>query len=187
MKSTILVAAIASMVLACGRRVERAWFDAPPPKKQSVQSFATPLPESAFHVRWSPVEFPAEIEPGRQSAVHLTFTNIGDQVWPDRKTAEPQATGAWAVRLGYSWVPASKPTAPPNRSVDRTDLEKPLAPGQSATLPIIVRAPDEPGDYLLNFELLQEKVVWFADQGADMLTVPVRVRAAAPATPPAPR
>ena len=58
----------------------------------------------------------------------------------------------------------------------RADLRQPLRPGDSATLSIPVRAPKKPGEYQLQFDLVQELVSWFEEKGAPPLRVPVTVR-----------
>jgi hypothetical protein len=40
---------------------------------------------------------------------------------------------------------------------------------------IFVVAPAAPGDYALQFDLVQENVAWFEDRGAHRFLVPVRV------------
>jgi hypothetical protein len=107
----------------------------------------------------------------------VTFTNQGDATWPDPGSASPtRPDGRYAVRMSYSWKGPSD-TAP-QRSADRVDLKRPVAPGESATLPIVVRVPDAPGAYELRIELLQELYFWFADYGMPTLTLPVEVRPA---------
>jgi hypothetical protein len=41
-----------------------------------------------------------------------------------------------------------------------------LGPGQETALSLAVGAPVEPGDYLLEIDLLQEGVSWFALKGS---------------------
>jgi hypothetical protein len=172
--ATILTIVVLS---ACGRREQPAAFDASSPKEAPPTFIAKPLPDSALHVRWSPAKVPAQLTAGALVPIEVTFTNTGDTTWPDPATADPKASsGAGAVRLGYSFLFTGRPGASPQRAdSDRSDLIKPLAPGESATLKINVQVPKQPGDYRLSFELVQELVVWFTDRGADTLTVPVQV------------
>jgi hypothetical protein len=172
---TVAILLAVFVLSACGRREHRAFFDAVPPQGPRLPA-AKPLPESALHVRWSPPNVPTQLIAGQLLPVKVTFTNIGDTTWPDKTVADPkEASGRNAVRLSYSFEPVGQTSVRWQRSGPRSDLIKPVAPGESATLEIVVRATDQPGDYKLSFELLQEGVVWFADRGADTLTVPVRV------------
>lgn len=151
---------------ACGRA------EGEPP----TAAASAPLPASATQVRWSVPQIPQELTAGVPLPVTVTFTNIGDQTWQDAVTADPKArSGGYAVRLSHSVVLAGKQVAGSQHIGERVDLLKPVAPGESATLALTIKVPDKPGDYILFFELLQELVVWFADRGADVLTVPVKV------------
>ena len=175
----ILLAALAG----CGRREKPAAFDFVSPRTAQFQVSA--LPESATRVRWSQPIIPTQVDAGALVPVTITLTNTGDRTWPDVEMADPkQKSGAYAVRLSYSFLASDGGGAPPSRLGPRTDLTQPMAPGESAKLTVVIRAPDQPGDYTLSFELLQECVFWFADLGADTLTVPVRVVSPAAAASP---
>ncbi|HVQ35962.1 MAG TPA: hypothetical protein VMS31_00415 [Pyrinomonadaceae bacterium] len=168
---------LAIMILsACGRRENPAAFDAVSPKEAPVPSAAEPLPASGTKVSWTPIKVQSPLTAGTSLPVTVTFTNTGDKTWPDKATADPkEQSGGYAVRLCYSLVPAGKHVAGSQHLGERVDLVKPVAPGESVTLEVVVPVPEEPGDYILSFELLQELVVWFGDLGADALTIPVKV------------
>lgn len=173
---TVAILVAVAVLSACGRREKPSVFDAVSPKQAPERLLASRLPDSALQVRWSPAKVPAELTAGGLLPVTVTFTNLGDTTWPDNAMADPrQSSGSHAVRLSYSFLSLSQPGTPLQRNGPRSDLTEPVAPGESATLHIVVRAPEQPGDYKLSFELLQERVFWFADRGADTLTVPLRV------------
>jgi hypothetical protein len=174
----ILLAALAG----CGRRAERAWFDAPlpegPPRAQ-----APLLIPAACQVQWAPSDFPREVAPETWIATNVTFTNLSETVWPDNAMGDPTLlSGMYAVRLAHAWYPAAQKKRAHGNA--RINLDKPLAPHASATLLVNVLTPEQPGDYELVFELLQEGVLWFSDTGAEGLVIPVRVRPRAASVPP---
>ncbi len=182
----VVVLVVAALVAGCGRREERASFDAKPVSTSSPGAAPVnrALPPDAAQVKW---ESPGgrEIPAGQTVTLPITFTNAGPVSWPDDVTADPQKKdGSYAVRLVHRWVPAGQPLAP-RVGGDRTDLPRPVAPGEKMTVLIGVRAPDAPGNYQLVVELVQELVQWFSDVGAETLTIPIRVvpAAAAPAPP----
>src|SRR5678816_881117 len=47
----------------------------------------------------------------------------------------------------------------------RTPLPQPLAPGQETTIAMEITAIDEPGDYVVEVDMLHEFVSWFAERG----------------------
>jgi hypothetical protein len=57
----------------------------------------------------------------------------------------------------------------------RTELTHDLKPGEEIALSITVTAPAEPGDYLLELDMVQEHVAWFKDKGSPTCRVPVHV------------
>lgn len=57
----------------------------------------------------------------------------------------------------------------------RTALAGTLYPGETAVTPLKVTAPDVPGDYALDVDLVQEGMTWFADRGMTPATVALRV------------
>jgi len=57
----------------------------------------------------------------------------------------------------------------------RQRLPRDMRPGESATLAITLCAPANPGRYLIEFDLVTERVAWFEDLGSPTLTVPLVV------------
>lgn len=135
----------------------------------------SPMADSAFQVGWLSADVPAQMKPGEVVNVKVKVRNISDQVWPDPKTAEPSATGAYAVRLAWRWRTSDEMTTGEG-TTNRTDLTEPLGPGREATLAIDVTAPKQPGEYKLQFDLVQEMVAFFEDRGAKVEVVPVNVQ-----------
>jgi len=58
---------------------------------------------------------------------------------------------------------------------DRVGFKQPLQIGHSATLDLPVRCPDEPGEYLVEIDLVWERVMWFQETGNETLTVKLTV------------
>lgn len=120
------------------------------------------------------------IEAGQTVEVFVTVKNVGRVMWPAR--------GAGQVRLSYHWQGVSE------REVVldglRSDLPANVPPGGEAQVRASVTAPEEPGQYILQWDLVQEHVMWFSMRGAPVGTLPVEIRPrrrplAAP--PPSPR
>jgi hypothetical protein len=135
----------------------------------------TPLPDSGFRVRWEAHTVPPEMARGSSADARIAFTNVGEVVWPDRLAGDPGThSGGYAVRLAYDWTAASaEATKTPRR---RADLPHPVHPGETMTLLVPLDAPDQPGEYRLTFELVQELVAWFSAKGAATLVIPMTVK-----------
>ena len=168
----ILLAAVLS--IRCYRREEQRVPVAPAGTPVAPAAMADPLPTSAILVKWSAPTVPEQLAPGSTTIVSVTFANAGDKPWPDKGAGNPaKRDGAHAVRLGYAWRRGEQPV---ERRPERADLPHPLQPAESVTLDISVVAPAAPGDYVLEFDLVQELLFWFSDQGADSLKIPVKVQ-----------
>jgi hypothetical protein len=134
----------------------------------------TALPPSAFRVRWDSHTVPATMARGSSTDARIGFTNLGDAVWPDVLAGDPATHGGgYAVRLAYGWTAASGPAVKPGR---RADIPHPLGSGETVALLVPLDAPNEPGEYRVTFELVQELVAWFDTKGAATLVVPVTVK-----------
>jgi hypothetical protein len=135
----------------------------------------TPLPNSGFVVRWEPQTIPREMARRSSADARIAFTNLGDAVWPDILAGDPASrNGGYAVRLAYEWTAASAEAA--SKPIRRADLPHPVHPGETMTLLVPLDAPDQPGEYRVTFELVQELVAWFDTKGAPTLVVPVTVK-----------
>jgi hypothetical protein len=165
-------------IILAGRREERLVPEdraSPPPSGPSPPKRVQALPDDAFRVEWMANTVPRVMKAGTSRRVSVTFRNHGKVAWPDPKSSGYEPFGAGAVRLGYRWWPPSSQVAPAWAPA-RADLDGPLQPGQAATLSVVIAAPPAPGEYRLQFDLLQELAAWFESRGASRLLVPVRVQ-----------
>ncbi len=106
---------------------------------------------------------PETLNCGDTIAIPVTLTNTSGQTW--------RAGGARPVHLSYHWAdPSGKRLISEG---ERTDLPADVPPGGETTLQAKVKAPDDPGDYLLQWDLVEETVTWFSEQGAPVVTMPV--------------
>lgn len=163
-RGPIFVSAVVTLLalafIGCGKQT------APTPRVK-------PLPDSAFRLRWEGNDIPATMVPGGKVKVTVRVSNQGDQVWRDPKTAaaaEPDS----AITMSYRWMREN--TAGVSGYETRWVFPHPVAPGEVAVIPAEVTAPKEPGEYLLQFDLLQEFVAWFQYKGAPTLIVHVSVK-----------
>jgi len=95
---------------------------------------------------------PSRLDEGSVNTVAVTVTNAGLGAWPN--------TGPSAVYLAYHWWR-------PNGSAliwdgRRTSLTRAMPARTSITQPLVVQAPDVPGRYRLQIDLVSNSVGWFA-------------------------
>jgi len=121
---------------------------------------ARPLPESGFRASIDLSRFPTAGRSGERLEGQVTVANRSDQVWP---AAAWNATGP-VVNLSYH-VRALDETVLVNDGL-RTPLPFDLGPERSVAFGARVALPEKPGRYLLEFDLVQEGVGWFAAHGS---------------------
>jgi SAM-dependent methyltransferase len=115
------------------------------------------LPTEAMRAGIELIEVPNPVSVGQTAPVRARVTNLSDRTWPAGRL----------IRLGNHWL---RDGAPVRWNDGRTDLPHDLAPGASVELELPVLAPDEPGTYDLELDVVQEAVTWWAEVGS----VPVR-------------
>jgi tRNA (mo5U34)-methyltransferase len=106
---------------------------------------------------------PAVLRPGEKIAGKLRATNSGHARWP--AVGEPATKGI--VRLGAHLLHANEEEL--NWDGGRSILPRDLAPGATAELEFVFRAPEQPGDYIIEFDMVAEHVTWFEDFGTGVL------------------
>ena len=117
---------------------------------------------------------PSTFETGAEVHLFVGVSNESDVTW--------ERQGAVGVNLGSRWrqgfVEAAGGDAEPGPQVG---LEGPrsllprMDPGAFETISLAVRAPEEPGEYTLEIDLVYEQVAWFASRGVKPLRLAMRV------------
>ena len=163
---TVPIAALAAIVVVLfltSRSAESVWL--------RVTSEGQ---ESWYRAR---VAAPAGVDlaTGRTSSLPITITNTGRLVWDSRADTP--------FFLSYHWLPAVG-----DRFVafegERTAFPSPIAPGTTVTVPMRVRAPGQPGDYRIEWDVVHEGRLWFSTEpGAARFMSPAKVSGPAFADP----
>ncbi len=126
---------------------------APPPDVPEAPSYA---------IEWIDDEIPATLVAGDTVPVTITVRNVGSLTW--------RWGGGNPFRLGYHYYRNRRRLAvAPERDL-RTDIPQDVAPGAAVTVNARVALPTEPGNYTLEFDLVQEGVTWFKQQQSPVLT-----------------
>ena len=122
-----------------------------------------PLPRKAYRVNWRIGPHPNRLTPGATAPATVTFQNAGPCTWPT------------AVHVGYHWksLEAGVPDVPDG---GRGVPGRRIAPGEAVTMSLSLQAPQRPGRYLLEYDLVFEQVEWFESRGSVPVKVPMEVR-----------
>lgn len=111
------------------------------------------LTEEAYSARLDPIERDRRAEAGEVRSIHVRLTNTGDERWPWATPSQQPV-----IRLSYHWWTEDGKCVGEG---ERTSLPHPLGPGESCVAPVTVTAPELPGRYLLELDLVHEHVRWF--------------------------
>jgi hypothetical protein len=109
-------------------------------------------------------------EAGETVLIPVTVTNTGVRTW--------QASGDHAFRLGYHV--AHPDSAAIQFEGGRVDLSQDVPPGADVQLRVPVTAPAANGEYLIEWDMVQEGVIWFSWTGAAPERTHLTVVGAAP-------
>jgi hypothetical protein len=113
---------------------------------------------------------PTSLRAGERAVLALRVRNRGGAAWP----ARGDASGMYQVNAGDRWLEAG--TGRVVNDLDgRTALAAELPPGGEASLQLPVTAPKEPGDYVLEVDMIHEGVTFFHEKGSRTLRMNVRV------------
>lgn len=109
-------------------------------------------------------EAPATCRPSGELAFRLRVENTGLVSWTARGEA---GTQKGAVHLGSHLLRADEDEV--EWDYGRASLPDDLPPGEAASIDIKLRAPDAPGKYVVEFDMVAEHIAWFEDFGSGTL------------------
>ena len=112
---------------------------------------------------------PTRLRPGERSELTLRVRNDGPVTWPARGER-----GMYQVNVGDRWLDREGLRVV-NDLDGRTTLTADLPPGGEAELRLPVKAPKEPGDYVLEVDMIHEGVTFFHEKGSKTLRMNVKV------------
>jgi SAM-dependent methyltransferase len=138
----------------------------PPTTEPAGTAVAASRVAGACDVRYTRYEGPPRLAPGSESRVAIDLENAGWDTW--------RSDGAHPVHVSYHW------RTPAGETVEfdglRSDLPRPVGPGETCRVDVTVRAPATAGRYELAIDLVKEGVTWFSEADQPCHTAPIEVR-----------
>jgi 4-amino-4-deoxy-L-arabinose transferase-like glycosyltransferase len=128
-----------------------------------------PLADADFRAELRAVEVPARVAAKARVKLRVAVRNAGGAVW----LARERGLSPLQLSAANHWLDPSGHVV--TNDDGRGALPRDLRPGEEAEINFAVNAPHRPGDYLLEIDMLQEGVSWFALKGSRTLRVPVKV------------
>jgi tRNA (mo5U34)-methyltransferase len=108
------------------------------------------------------------------AGAHMDFRVIVQNTGAARWTAAAKGSDRGVVRLGAHLLGIDEEVV--IWDYWRADLPSDLAPDESATIDIALRAPDTPGNYLVEFDMVIERLSWFEDLGTQTVRGRIEVK-----------
>ena len=162
---SFIVAAVAAVSLtSCGGDETKGGAPA-----AGEKTTARPLPVWAFAAQLSPVNPPASVKAGSAFTFDVKVLNLSKASWPSKS----DKGDANVVHLCSHWL--DKAGAMVTFDGKRNTLPEDVEPGKEILVKAGFVAPDKPGEYLLEVDLVQEMVAWFGVKGSKTARVPVKV------------
>ena len=112
---------------------------------------------------------PVRLRAGLKETIYVKVRNAGAGVWP----ALADSNGSLRLLVGNHWLRENNVAVVNDDG--RSVLLYDLAPGEEIEIPLTVTAPIEAGSYVLEIDLVQEGVAWFASKGSRPLRTTVKV------------
>lgn len=157
----ILVTSLIFGVTGCGKKKEEA---------KRVQTVASsPLPNEGFKARISTENPPSSIKINSSTSIKIKVKNISPVVWPSKGRRD----GNYKINLAYHWLDVGDRVV----ILDgvRVSLPHDINPDEEVILDALVAAPNEAGEYFLEWDMVQEGVSWFKDKGGKTTRIPIKI------------
>jgi hypothetical protein len=157
----ILITSLIFGVTGCGKKKEEA---------RKVQTIAnSPLSDGAFKVKISIENPPTSIKVNSSTHIKVKVKNISPVVWPSKGRRD----GNYKINLAYHWLDVGDRVV----ILDgvRASLPYDIHPDEEVILDTLVAAPNEAGEYILEWDMVQEGVSWFKDKGGKTARIPMKI------------
>jgi len=124
------------------------------------------FPPSDYREQITALNPPSVMRAGQKLDIHLKVKNLGLATWPATGTKDFK----YLIDMGNHWIRGTE-----NKEDNRAVLPADLPPGGETQLTMTITAPAQPGDYILEFDMVHEAVTWFKQRGASPLSLKVTV------------
>jgi hypothetical protein len=130
---------------------------------------ARALAPEAMRANLSCSNAPASLVAGERMKLDVLVRNVGHADWP----AVGDEAGHGAVVLRDRWLKVDGSVLTDEDASSRIPFD--MEPGDTAGLALNVNAPNEPGEYVLELDVVQEGVAWFGARGSQTFRANVKV------------
>lgn len=160
----MLVVAMFLFALACAGKTPGPVVQTQPSKAQPP-SEPSALPSNGFKAEITLIEPPTKLRGGQKETVRVKIRNASDVMWWARGApTNTRQDNKFYLAAGNRWLKSDGSLL--TNMDGRYGIAKDLKPGEDTEVPLVITAPNEPGDYTLEVDLVQEQVAWFSEKGS---------------------
>jgi hypothetical protein len=141
-----------------------------PPASKS----AGPMADSGYKAQITFADPSLKLRAGQKETITVKVKNVSNLVWWRRggETNE-RPDNKFYIAVGNRWL--DKDGKPTSEEEGHNGISKDLKPGEEIEMPLQITAPKQPGDYILNLDMVQEGVTWFGEKGSTTTKAKVTV------------
>lgn len=175
LKLILFMCVVASVAVLAGCTApQQPTTNSAAPSTVQKSAVASALPDNGFRAQIELTNPPAKLRVGEKVTLEVQVKNGSDVNWYARGgEVNTNPDNRFYLAAGNRWLDA---TGKLITNMDgRHGLGKDLKPGESITVPLQVTAPQNPGEYTLEVDLVQEQVAWFSDKGSTTAKTKVTV------------
>ena len=132
-----------------------------------------PLPDRAYKAELSLPEPLTTLRPNEKKTINVKVKNASDVLWIVYGMRKEDGS-KYRVSVGNRWLDSKNQLL--TNMDGRIGLPANLGPGQEVVVPLLITAPGQAGDYILELDAVHEGVNWFKDKGSPTLKVNVKVQ-----------
>lgn len=161
----VVVALMISFALACSKKPPTTGVQTQATKTQQPPTEPVALPGNGFKAELALVEPPQKLRSGQKETVRVKIKNASDVTWwAQGAPMNTRPDNKFYIAAGNRWLKSDGTLL---TDMDgRYGIGKDLKPGEETEVPLLITAPKDPGDYILEVDLVQEQVAWFRDKGS---------------------
>ena len=167
LRTALTAAAVAWAIASAGCGVETTPEKAPATNASQPAAGKTPgpLPERGFQAQILLTDPPAKLRVGQKEPITVKIKNASPVFWWARGgESNDRNDNKFYIAVGDRWL--DKDGKLLTEMDGRIGISKDLRPGEEVEIPLVITAPKEPGDYILEVDLVQEQVSWFNEKGS---------------------
>ncbi len=178
LKNVLIAVFAASAVASAACRASSPTKTATPANRNETAPVTSrtpgPLPTRGFRAQIVLIDPPAKLRVGQKETINVRVKNASDVFWWARGgETNDRNDNKFYIAVGDRWLDEGGKLL--SEMDGRLGISKDLRSGEELELPLQITAPEKPGEYILEVDMVQEQVSWFGDKGSPTARTKVTV------------